>query len=74
MNGSTIAILLVLAGFVAVILAGVPRAKPRIQTINAIDLMRLHDAKRAGYMGRRRRAQWIILATAVGSLLWALLG
>lgn len=53
---------------------GQPRKRPRVYAIDAVDLMRLHDAKRSGYTGRRRRAQWVILATAVGSLLWALLG
>ena len=56
MSGSTIAILLVLAGIAAVILMGSHSRRPRVHMIDTVDLMRLEDARQSGHMSRRRRA------------------
>lgn len=71
----TIAIVLVLAGIV--VLLWLPERKPRVHMIDALDLMRFHEARRAGYRGRPR---WVwgvimtIIAIVLASLLWGLLG
>ncbi len=62
MSASTIAILLILAGITVVVLLWPLSRKPRVHMIDAIDLMRLQDAKRARTMGRPRWTPWVISA------------
>lgn len=72
MSGSTIAILLFLASIAAVTLALGSR-RPPVHMIDAVDLMRLADARRTRQQGRRRGARWAIMgimAIVLASLLW----
>ena len=74
MSTSTIAILSVLAGIAAVMLLWPPLKKPRVHTIDAVELMRLQDARRTRRTGRRTWGGWVIMAVVLVSLLWSLLG
>jgi hypothetical protein len=67
-------VLLILAGMAASMLIGTPVKRPRFHAIDTVDLMRLHDARKAGFRGRPRLARWVILAIVAGSLAWGLLG
>lgn len=74
MSKSTIVILLILAGIAAVVRLGLGSRRPPVHMIDAIDLMRLRDARRTRQQGRRRRARWAIMgimAIVLASLLWS---
>ncbi len=66
-------LILVVAGIEAVMLVRLRVKKPRVHTIDTLELMHLHDARRTPRTGRQRWAPWVILATAVFFLLWGLL-
>lgn len=74
MSTSTITILLVLAGIAAAMLLWPFLKQPRVHTIDAVELMRLQDARRTRRTGRRTWAGWVIMAVVVASLLWGLSG
>lgn len=76
MSESTIVILVILAGIAAVARLGLGSKRPPVYTIDAIDLMRVRDARRTRQQGRRSRARWAIMgimAIVLGSLLWSVL-
>jgi len=53
-----------------------PRYKVRARTIDAVDLFRLADARRAGTSSHQRQARWavaIVIAIVLVALFWHLL-
>lgn len=52
-----------------------PPYRPRVHTIDAVDLFRLADARRGGPSRRRGRARWavaIVIAILLVALFWHL--
>ena len=52
-----------------------PSYRPRVHTIDTVDLFRLADAGRAGTSGRRGQARWavaIVIAIVLVALFWHL--
>lgn len=71
----TIAILLILVGVVAGILMVSYVRRPKVHTIDTVDLMRLDEARQSHPTGRRRRTRWVIMATGLillASIFWGL--
>ena len=53
-----------------------PPYRPRVHTIDTVDLFRLADARRAGTSSHQRQARWavaIVIAIVLVALFWHLL-
>lgn len=75
MAESQFGILLIPAAIVAVLFLWLSHRKARVYTIDAVELMRLHDARRDRPGSRPRWARRVltaIIAIVLASLLWGL--